>query len=300
MKVRLTESKLRHIVRESLHTVLKEEFKVPMRILRRLDGPQDILDGYYDGDIMDYWDDFYSALPTRDAQAAAKERKEYLDFIGNKNLSNDWRDYIKNSDFYDRMWDTDTVKESRYDSPSEWNDETEMINSFTNLINSDKYKIPRGVKEILAKLLNAKSRDEIDELVNEFHFNNNFKGYRDLLWDVAARQYVKVDPEYALQVLERPSEKFNSEEYQGPTVDFYDSDEAADEMWGDGNRRIRRFDKFVHRKGLNNREFERGVIDNIKKHEYGGRDPKKEKLHTRGSANRDLMAIDRQRKNANN
>ena len=47
-------------------------------------------------------------------------------------------------------------------------------------------------------------------------------------------------------------------------------------------------------------KYERAQEDFKIKHYYNGKNPKKDKLHTRGSANRDLMAIDRQRKTANN
>ena len=256
----------------------------------------EIKKGNCDEEILNNWDEFYRNLPDYNAQNAAKKRKEFLDLIFNNNLSTDWKSYTNNPAFWDKFWRDDTVNESIWNSPSDWKNEGEEIDSLLNLIFSNKYKTPKGVKEMLIKILNTKNSEKLEELFWEIPLYKQFKNYRGLMQRLIVRQRTKLDSNYALSRLERPSAVFNDKSYHGPNVDFFDGDEKDDEMWGDNNKRIRRLDNFINGKNINNKKIERAVADNVIKHEFGGRDPRKEKLHTKGSANRDLIAMDKAKK----
>jgi hypothetical protein len=265
---------------------LKKRIKTIKTLINR------ITRGEYDWDIIDEWEEFYNTLTCNQVKNAAKKRKNFLDLMDDKNLSKEWRRYYYDRDF----WNFDNVKDIN-ESTIKWHtktdDEAKELDTYLNLIFSSNYKVPRIVKETIIKIMNAKT---IGELHHIQKYAYRIKHYRKLIRALIERQSIILDPEEALYYLKSPSADFNSETYNGPKITLVNTDEKNDEMWGENNKRIRRLDKFIRGNNMTWPKVERAIKDNIIKHEFGGRNPETEKLHTKGSANRDLIAMDKNKK----
>lgn len=242
--VRLTESDLHNIIKESVKKVLKEEFDpsdwtrneygelVPWQYgdyenSRRADRyylSQDILNGDYDDEILNDWEDWYEELDDDNGwdstlKDAAKERKLMID-----------KKYAMNYDFpknKNKIYDVNTIY---------WEKERE----------------------------NNKNKP-------------NVNNYEDDRW------YNRKNDSYNFSPGLKKRENWND-------VDWSLIDRNIDNHLYLANK-LKKMDF----SNTNNHKRD-SYLRNLSNKKYDNRNPDKEKLHTKDSANREIIAMDRKKK----
>ena len=158
--------------------------------------------------------------------------------------------------------------------------------------------------------------NELEDIINGKYEPDDFEddytdGFDECRWviETAQDEYAKRHKDYALKL---SNERYKNQKsgykpswYRTPSEEFQfhpdkegDYYKALDQKLRNDDSNFGRFNDWIKKEVENNNSsnFKRGINSYINKRYYNGRNPDTQKLHTKGSLNRELRAMDKAKK----
>lgn len=201
------------------------------------------------------------------------------------------------------------IKENVARFLNEWHDEDDYGRKLKTVPDLD-------CREIISDLPQMSDKD-LEDIINGVTYNpQDFSteyddGYDYYVWvtEEAEDEYARRHKDYAMQLAAQRSSYgrhyYNPKDYTSPSQSREDSENDnrkgnQAKAWKDYEEdnyspAEKRLGKWYNKKMPVDDRI-RGSIGYLNKHNYNGRKPDSEKLHTKGSLNRDLRSIDRNKK----